>query len=324
MTATPPTASLSHPSSAARRLGRRKARGRKTGQGNWILSPWLYLAPTLVTLILWVYWPLVDALRLSFYQWNMLPTAAPIWVGAKNYTAIFALPKFWQAIRNTGIYVLGLLPMAVLIPLALAIYTQDLPPRARNIYRGIIFVPMIIAPVVAAAVWRWLLDPGHGMVNEVITAFGGEPVRFLQDPAIAIWTIILLTGWKLIGFSTLILSAANANINPALIEAARMDGASRWEIIRDIRLPLLRTTILFLFLMTVLLGAQWTFSYIQVLTEGGPLGSTTNIFYVLWDFGFSSLSVGWSSAAAIILFAGFGLFALILFRLMDRYSFHDN
>src|SRR5690606_11704085 len=101
------------------------------------------------------------------------------------------------------------------------------------------FVPMIIAPVVAAAVWRWLLDPGHGMVNQAITGLGGEPVRFLADPSIAIWTIIVLTGWKLIGFSTLILSAANANINPSLVEAARMDGASKWEIIRDIRLPLL-------------------------------------------------------------------------------------
>jgi multiple sugar transport system permease protein len=254
----------------------------------------------------------------------MLPNTAPQFVGLSNFTNIFALPKFWQAVRNTGVYVVGLLPLAVIIPLAIAIYTHDLPDRARNIYRAIIFVPMIIAPVVAAAVWRWLLDPGHGMVNQAITGLGGEPVRFLGDPAIAIWTIIVLTGWKLIGFSTLILSAANANINPSLIEAARMDGASKWEIIRDIRLPLLMNTVLFLVMMTILLGAQWSFSYINVLTGGGPLGSTTNIFYVLWEFGFSSMSVGWSSAAAVILFLGFGALAFVLFRLMDRYSFYDN
>ncbi len=255
---------------------------------------------------------------------SMLPTSEPLFVGWQNYANIFALPKFWQALRNTAIYILGLLPLAVAIPLAIAIYTHDLPARSRNIYRAIIFVPMIIAPVVAAAVWRWLLDPGHGMINEIIGLAGYRPVRFLQDPKIAIWTIIVLTGWKLIGFSTLILSAANANINPSLIEAARMDGASRWEIIRDIRLPLLRSTVLFLTLMTILLGAQWSFSYIHVLTGGGPLGATTNIFYILWDFGFSTLSVGWSSAAAIILFLGFGVLAFVLFRLMDRYSFHDN
>lgn len=290
----------------------------------WQIAPWLYLAPAAATLALWIYWPLLDALRLSFYEWNMLPNSPMNFVGWQNYANIFALPKFWQALRNTGIYILGLLPLAVAIPLAIAIYTHDLPPRSRNVYRAIIFVPMIIAPVVAAAVWRWLLDPGHGMINEIIGLAGYRPVRFLQDPKIAIWTIIVLTGWKLIGFSTLILSAANANINPSLIEAARMDGASRWEIIRDIRLPLLRSTVLFLTLMTILLGAQWSFSYIHVLTGGGPLGTTTNIFYILWDFGFSTLSVGWSSAAAIILFLGFGVLAFVLFRLMDRYSFHDN
>jgi|TARA_A100001391_G_scaffold186905_1_gene156415 multiple sugar transport system permease protein len=303
-------------------LPRRKRRLK--ADDRYVIAPWLYLLPAALGLAIWVYWPLIDAFRLSLYQWNMLPNTAPQFVGLSNFTNIFALPKFWQAVRNTGVYVVGLLPLAVIIPLAIAIYTHDLPDRARNIYRAIIFVPMIIAPVVAAAVWRWLLDPGHGMVNQAITGLGGEPVRFLGDPAIAIWTIIVLTGWKLIGFSTLILSAANANINPSLIEAARMDGASKWEIIRDIRLPLLMNTVLFLVMMTILLGAQWSFSYINVLTGGGPLGSTTNIFYVLWEFGFSSMSVGWSSAAAVILFLGFGALAFVLFRLMDRYSFYDN
>jgi multiple sugar transport system permease protein len=283
--------------------------------------PWLYLAPTALTFLVWIYWPLIDAFRLSFYEWNMLPSAPVKYVG---WTNIFSLSKFWQALRNTGVYIAGLLPIAVILPLAIAIYTADLPPRWRNFYRAVIFVPMIVAPVVAAAIWRWLLDPGHGLVNAALKALGADPVRFLQNPRIAIWTIIVLTGWKLIGFSTLILSAANANINPALIEAARMDGASRWQIIRDIRLPLLISTTLFLVMMTILLGAQWSFSYIHVLTGGGPLGSTTNIYYILWDFGFSSLSVGWSSAAAVILFLGFGTLAFVLFRLIDRYSFHDN
>ena len=299
------------------------AKRRKRG-GHWQVSPWLYLAPALLTLAVWIYWPLADAVRLSFYQWNMLPSSPQTFVGWDNYLKIFAVPKFAAALRNTVIYVIGLLPLAVLIPLAIAIYTHDLPARARNVYRAIIFVPMIIAPVVAAAVWRWLLDPAHGMVNVLIKTIGLDPIKFLGDPKVAIWTIIGITGWKLIGFSTLILSAANANINPSLIEAARMDGASKWEIIRDIRLPLLSSSILFLVMMTILLGAQWSFTYINVLTGGGPMAATTNIYYLLWDFGFSSMAVGWSSASAVILFLGFGVLAFGLFRLIDRYSFHDN
>lgn len=306
-------AALNPPTAATRR----RPRGQR-------LLPWLYLAPALATLAAWIYWPLIDAARLSLYEWNMIPDSPMTFVGRENYARIVGLPKFWQALRNTGLYVLGLLPLAVVIPLAVALYTHDLPPRARAVYRAMIFVPMIIAPVVAAAVWRWLLDPGHGLVNEAIGFLGYRPVRFLQDPKVAIWTIIALTGWKLIGFSTLILSAANAGINPSLVEAARMDGASRWEIVRDVRLPLLRSTLLFLTLMTILLGAQWSFAYIQVLTGGGPLGATTNIYYLLWDFGFSTLSVGWSSAAAVILFLGFAGLAFGLMRLMDRYALHDD
>lgn len=297
---------------------------RRTRSGNRKVLPWLYLSPVIATFLVWIYWPLIDAFRLSFYQWDMLPTSPVVPVGWTNYINILSLPKFWQALGNTGWYIAGLLPLAVALPLAIAIFTADLAPRARMVYRGIIFVPMIVAPVVAAAIWRWLLDPGHGMVNMILRDFGFRPLRFLQDPNLALWTIVVLTGWKLIGFSTLILSAANANINPSLIEAARMDGASKWEIVRDIRLPLLSSTVLFLVMMTILLGAQWSFSYINVLTGGGPLGSSTNIYYVLWDFGFSSLSVGWSSAAAVILFLGFGALAFILFRLIDKVSFHDN
>lgn len=297
---------------------------RRHRRGRPKIVPWLYVAPAAITFLVWIYWPLIDALWLSFYQWNMLPRAPMKFVGWSNYANIFALPKFWQALRNTGIYVIGLLPLAVLVPLAVAIYTNDLSGPFRNIYRAVIFVPMIIAPVVAASVWRWVLDPNYGVLNGLLKSAGMQPIRFLTDPDIAIWTIIFITGWKLIGFSTLILSAANANINPALIEAARMDGASRWEIIRDVRLPLLSSTILFLVMITILLGAQWSFSYIVVLTQGGPLGSTTNIFHILWDFGFSNMSVGWSSAAAIILFLGFGALAFGLLRLVDRYSFHDN
>lgn len=288
------------------------------------IVPWLYLLPALATFVIWIYEPLARAAYLSFFDWNMLPTSPVTWAGTRNYENILNLPKLWQALRNTGVYILGLLPLAVAIPLVIAIWTHDLAPRWRNIYRALIFVPMIIAPVVAGAVWRWLLDPGHGIVNQGIEALGSKPVSFLADPKWAIWTIIFITGWKLVGFSTLILSAANANINPSLIEASRMDGASKWEIIRDIRLPLLSSTVLFLVMMTILLGAQWSFSYINVLTQGGPLGSTTNIYYLLWDFGFSSLSVGWSSAAAILLFIGFAVLAFVLFKLIDRYSFYDN
>ncbi|MGX1307755.1 multiple sugar transport system permease protein [Amorphus suaedae] len=286
--------------------------------------PWLYLAPALAVLIVWIYAPLVEAFQLSFHQWNMLPTAPKRFVGLQNYERILSLPEMRQALVNTVFYIVGLFPMSVIIPLAVAILTQDMKGPLRNLYRALIFVPMIVAPVVAAVLWRWLLNPDHGLVNHGLAALGFGRVGFLEDPRFALATLVWITGWKLIGFSTLLFSAANAVINPAYIEAARMDGASGWQIVRDIRLPLLSPTILLLSMMTVLFGAQWSFVYINVLTHGGPLKSTTNIFYLLWEYGFETLSAGWSSSAGMITFAGFALVAFVCLKLMRRYAVYDD
>lgn len=302
----------------------RSAIRRRSWWARQSLAPWLYLAPALATLAVWTYWPLGYAGWLSVHEWNMLPMAPRIYVGAANYERLIDLPEMGQALRNTFLYLLGLLPLTVILPVAAAILTHGLREPWRNVYRALIFLPLIIAPVVAAAVWRWMLDPTFGIVNQLLGFFGLKPIAFLNDPNFAIWTIIWITGWKLVGFSTLIVSASLAGINPALIEAARLDGAREWQITLYIRLRLLSPTIFLLVLLTILLGAQWSFAYIHVLTGGGPLGSTNNIYYLLWQFGFGSLAAGWASAAGMLLFGGFGIVALSLIWLMNRLSFHDN
>lgn len=295
-----------------------------TGQRGAGIAPWLYLAPALILLFMWTYIPLVETFRLSFYQWNMLPTAPQRFVGLGNYTRIFGLSEMRIALWNTLLYTAGLFPMSVIVPLFVAILTQDLQGQTRALYRTLVFVPMIVPPVVAAILWRWLLSDDHGLVNTMLGAFGLQPIGFLTDPQYALATLTWITGWKLIGFSTLLFSAANAGINPSYVEAARIDGASRWQIIRDIRLPLLSPTILLLSMMTILFGAQWSFAYINVLTNGGPLKSTTNVFFLLWQYGFETLSAGWSSAAGMITFLGFAIIAFFCLRFMKRHAIYDN
>ncbi|KGE00913.1 sugar ABC transporter permease [Rhizobium sp. YS-1r] len=296
----------------------------KREQNVFTVLPWLYLAPALILLMMWTYVPLVEAFQLSFYQWNMLPTAPQRYVGLANYQRLLALPEMRAALWNTLFYILGLFPMSVVIPLFVAIWTQDLTGRARTVYRALIFVPMIVAPVVAAVLWRWLLNEDQGLVTLGLEQLGFGRIGFLTDPKYALATLTWITGWKLIGFSTLLFSAANAGINPSYIEAARIDGATGWGIIRDIRLPLLSPTILLLSMMTILFGAQWSFAYINVLTNGGPLKTTTNIFYLLWEYGFQTLSAGWSSAAGMIAFAGFAVIAAGCLWLMKRFAVYDN
>ncbi|WP_309121583.1 sugar ABC transporter permease [Paenibacillus sp.] len=310
--------------SARGRSNRLPRSGKKRALGKAI--PYLYLLPALLSIGYWIYRPLVSTFQLSFYEWNMLPTSPKTFVGWSNFAKLFALPEMGKALLNTLIYTVGVLPFSLLLPLVVAVLTDRIGGRARNLYRALIFVPMIMAPVAVSSVWSWILNPMGGIVNRTLrTGFGmEEPIRFFTDANWAIWSITFITGWKLIGFSTLIFSAALAGINKEYVEAARMDRAGPWQILRYVLLPLLSPTILFMTMLSVLFASEWSFSYVNVLTQGGPLGSTTNLYYVLWTYGFKTFAVGWSSAAAVLVFVGSGLVALGLLKLSSKLSFYDN
>lgn len=300
---------------------RRPSVGRRALGG---LQPYLYLIPAIVSVVVWVYLPIVRTARLSTVQWNLLPTTPQVGVGLDNYRDVLQLPEMRRAVWNTLLYTVGLLPFSVLIPLAVALLISDLGGRMRNAYRVMIFLPVLIAPVVVAVVWRWILHPTQGILSSWLGWFGITSPNWLRDDSLALWSITGMTGWKLIGFSVLIFSAGIAGLDPDVHDAARMDGASRWQTIRHVTLPLLSPTTMFMVLLTLLLSAQWTFPLVNVLTQGGPLDSTTNVYYVLWKFGFRNFNVGFSSAAAVLFFVAFGAIALLCVKLIDRFSFHDT
>ncbi|MEO1439839.1 MAG: sugar ABC transporter permease [Chloroflexota bacterium] len=316
-----PVASVDAVQDAVKQKTRSPIRWAKLFDG---IQPYLYLLPAMITIGIWIYRPLVRTFYLSFFQWNLLPTVPKQYVGWENYSRILTLPEMQQAFWNTLIYIVGILPLSVALPLAIALITDGISGRWRNIYRALIFVPMIMAPVVVSIIWRWILHPTAGLVNVGLMSLGFESTSFFRDSRWAIIVITLITGWKLLGFSTLIFSAAIANLNREYLEAAAIDGANQRQIIQRIMLPLLSPTILFMVMLSILLVSQWTFAYINVLTEGGPLGATTNIYYILYIYGFRTFSVGCSSAAAVILFIGFGVLAAGLLKLIDRYSFYDS
>lgn len=288
--------------------------------------PWLYLLPAILSIGFWVYRPLLQTVRLSFYEWNMLPTSPQVWMGLKNYRLLFQLPDMSQALLNTLIYTIGVIPFALVIPLAIAIATDNIGKRSRTLYRALVFVPMIMAPVAVSAIWSWLMNPMGGLINKMLMALllVQDPIRFFSDSHWAIWSVTFITGWKLIGFSTLIFSAALSGLNKEYIEAARMDRAGRWQIIWHVLLPLLSPTIMFMAMLSTLFAAEWSFSYINVLTQGGPMNSTTNIYYLLWTYGFKTFSVGSSSAAAVVVVLGSSLIALGFMKLSNKLSFYDN
>lgn len=299
--------------------------GRAVGASRWrrvlrALPPYLYLAPALGVLAVWVYRPLVATAQLSLVSWNLLPTTARQPVGTANYERLLDLPALWHAAGVTAMFAIGLLPFSVVLPTVVALATRRVGGRASAAYQAMVFAPFLVSPVACAALWQWLLAPRLGVVNRLL----GIDVNWLNEAGPARLAIVVMTGWSLLGFAVLIVTAAVAQLNDDYSAAAQLDGASRWQITRRITLPLLSPTLVFLTLMSLLLSAQLTFPLIDALTQGGPGDATTSIYYLLYDLAFRSFQAGLSAAAGILFFVVFTVIALLLVWLSERLTFHDN
>ncbi|MFD1814495.1 carbohydrate ABC transporter permease [Rhodococcus gannanensis] len=288
------------------------------------LVPFAYLAPSVALLVVWIYKPLAETIGLSFYQWNMIPTTPKIPVGLDNYATVLALPELHQALWNTVLYIGAFMVFSLVLPVGIALLSNQVTGRSKTIYQALIFVPFLVTPVASSAIWRWLFAPDTGTIPRVAATFGADLGDVFRDPSTALIGVVVIVGWQMLGFGVLVVSAGMAGINPDYASAASLDGASRATITRRIVLPLLSPTLVFLALMTVLLSAQWTYPVIDVLTQGGPSGSTTNIYYLLYEFGFRNFDAGLSAAAGTLFFLGFGVIAFVFVRLSDRLSFYDN
>ena len=284
------------------------------------LRPYLYLLPALGCVGFWVYRPLIEAVRLSFYNWDLLPADPQTWVGFGNYTQLLRSGQLGSSLWLTVVFVAGMVPFTIAIPTAVGLLTRRTFGRLAAVYRAAVFAPLLVPPVAGAVVWEWMLDPVHGVVNRAT----GSSINWLLSPGPAQVTIIVITGWHVLGFAVLIVRAGLADISDDYTDAAALDGASRGQVTRWVVLPLLSPTLAFLGLMTVLLSAQWSFPVIDTLTQGGPSGATTNIYYFLWETAFQNFDAGSSSAAGVLFFVAFCAVALLLVRIADRFSFHDN
>jgi multiple sugar transport system permease protein len=287
-------------------------------------EPYLYLAPALIGVLVWIYRPLVETVDYSFYNWNLIATSPKRNVGWSNYSQLFHLSALWQAVGTSGFFMLGLILFGVLLPLLIGAVTENVSARSRSVYRALIFLPVLVSPVVTATVWEFLLAPAGGFIDTVLGWFGFDQTNWLQQPNTAKYAIAAISGWKILGVAVLIVTAGFAAISTEYYEAAAIDGANRRQVFGRITLPLLSPTLLFMFITAVLLSSQIVFPLLNVLTQGGPEGSTTDIYYFLYSYGFSSFNVGLASAAAVCFFIVFGVVAVICIRLLERFSFYDN
>lgn len=242
----------------------------------------LLLGPALVIYAVFAIWPMIDVVILSFQKWNGLdPTRE--WVGTANYTDIFTKdPVFWVAFKNTVIWTVLSVIFPPLIGLGLALGLNQ-PIFGRNTLRAVYYLPVIIAPIAVATMWRWMYDPFFGLFGQVLTQLGLQ--RWIQDwlgnRDLALYSAFVAHLWQSVGFSMVLFLAGLQGVNKTLVEAARIDGAGRWNVFRYVTFPALRTTITIVLVLSIISSLK-AFDIVYGLTGGGPAQSTQML--ALWAF----------------------------------------
>lgn len=282
------------------------------------LSPYLLVLPVLTFMGLFVYWPLVYSVYLSTLDWNFVSPVREF-VGLENFLELARDEAFRQALFNTGLYLIVLVPLLVLLPMGLALLLWPVRrSRAQGIYRAVLFAPTVVPFAVAAVVWLWIFNPLQGILTQVLIAAGGDRINWLQNPDTAFWCIVAVAAWKVLGFNLILYIAALESVPRDYLDAAELDGAGQWALFRYVRFPLITPTCFFVLVTTFIFISDEVFAAINVLTRGGPFGKTTNLLYYLYERGFESFQVGTASATALVLFAAVISVTWLQFRFLER------
>lgn len=263
-------------------------------------SGYAFLAPSFIILAVFTYFPVVYAFGISFFKWRIL-RGEPTFFGLGNYELLFTSEDFWQAMWNTLYFAMGSIPTGMAIALLIAIVLNR-PLRGLAIYRTAFFLPTITSLVAVSIVWLWIYHPDVGLMNYILKMFGLSSVRWLNAPQSAMPALIILGIWRGLGYNIIIYLAGLQNIPQHLYEAAKIDGANRWQLFRHITWPLLTPTSFFILIIAIINSFQ-SFTQIHVMTQGGPIGSTTVIVYYLYQQAFQQFNMGYGSAIAMVLFA---------------------
>jgi len=273
------------------------------------LRPAAFLAPFVLLMAVFTYWPLVEIVYLSFFKLNRY--GPDPFVGMSNFIGVLDNTQFHDAVYNSLIYIFVSIPLKVLLPIPLAVFIWTIGPKLGNFYKTVLFLPTLLSFVVVSIVWIWMLNPVMGLFQSVIRPLGLQMPTLLSDTTTAIYVIIGVGAWKLIGFNVLLYLAGLSAINRDYVEAMRLDGAGDGTVMRRLVLPLLSPTIFFVSISTVVFTIQQVFTPIDVMTQGGPLNATTNLFYIVYQYMFESFNVGYSAAGALIIFVLLGFITAV-------------
>ena len=284
------------------------------------LAAWGFVAPALLVIGVFFFVPVLAGVALSLTDFDIYALADLRnlrFVGLDNYLQLLREPLFWQALGNTLYFVAVGVPLSIGVSLGAALLLHARVARFTPLFRTALFAPVVTTLVAVAVVWRYLFQTRYGMVNYGLVTLGVDPIDWLGDPHFAMPTIILLAVWKNFGYNMMIFLANLQTVPEEVYEAARIDGATTFQQLLYITLPMLKPTL-------VLVGILTTAGYFQlfaepyVMTQGGPLRSTVSVLYFMYEEGFKWWNLGTASTTAVMLFGLMFAVTWVLMRLAKR------
>jgi multiple sugar transport system permease protein len=271
---------------------------------------WLFMAPALLFVAVFVLIPLGQLVATSLSDRSLLGGGK--FIGFANYWRIWNDSSFWRALEFTAKYTLVLTPILIGLGFALALLTVDNTPLKR-LTRTIVFLPVVIGLSSSSLLWFWLLDEQVGLLNKLLVDLHliGEPIVWFATADLAFWAVVISITWKVVGFGMVLFIAGIQSINPDILEAALMDGASYWGRVRLIILPLTRRVLLLTTLVSAI-GSMLAFDQFYIMTSGGPRGQTFTAVYWIYQNSFISFKLGYGAALSIVL-----TFIILVFSTMQ-------
>lgn len=263
-------------------------------------TPYLFLLPALTLLSLTVFYPAIRAFLLSFTEYSYDITQPPTWVGWANFQRLLGDPVFWRTLRNTIVYLIGVVPVLVMLPLGLAILVNQALPGIRW-FRAAYYTPVVISMVVAGIAWRWLYAE-NGLLNQLLRGLHlSEGIPWLTSPQFALFSVMLVTIWKGLGYYMVIYLAGLQSIPADLYEAGAIDGSDGWRKHWDITVPLMRP---YLFLVAVIsaISATKVFEEVYIMTQGGPRNSSKTLVYYVYERAFQDLDISYACTIGLVMF----------------------
>ena len=283
----------------------------------------LYLLPVGLLFLVFFYWPLLQNAYLSLFSWNMVSPNMKF-VGAENFSVIFASPELWKILLNTVLFVVIMLVLNFVLPYIYSFILGHVVTRWSSFYRSALFLPSTLSLAVASILFLWIYNPLAGPLQIILSWFSLESPRWFKEDYLVIFAICTVIGWKVFGYNMIVMLAAMVAVPKELIEAAKLENASNWTIFRKIILPMTSSTAIYVFTITVVFGLQYVLVPVNMLTQGGPDQGSSNLVYIIYQYAFTFFQTGRSAAYAVITMVCYLLFLFVKNKYLEKKVYYEN